>query len=211
LHGYNFGYKFVPDSINFNGEVMLKLWEQKSRFWHIFLLLIGIMSLNDYCEKKSQDPENSVFILTSPDISSGGILPVTYTCDGESATLPLEWSGYPEDTKYFALIMHHVASPEEIHWYWVVYNIPLSVNAFSRNVSITGTLGNNSVNGKTQYAPPCSQGPGPKEYIYTIYALSDSVTLSVLPSEVNREVLLDGIKDITLVSATLTVIYSRDI
>jgi len=163
------------------------------------------------CEK--QNPVDSVdvnFKLSSPDIKQDSLLPREYTCDGESATLPLEWIGFPESTKCFALVMHHKASPTYIHWYWVLYDIPLSVQSLPKNVARIGILGNNSVNGNTEYAPPCSKGPGPKEYIYTIYALSDSVSLTVPHSEVSREVLLEAIKNITISSATLTVIYSRD-
>ena len=50
-----------------------------------------------------------------------------------------------------------------------------------------------------------------KNLFYTIYALSEDVNILVPNSEVSREVLLDAIRDITLASATLTVIYSRDI
>jgi Raf kinase inhibitor-like YbhB/YbcL family protein len=185
--------------------------EQKIKSIFLLLILSEILFLNYSCEKKSQDSESNIFSLTSPEISSDSLLPAAYTCDGESATLPLEWSGYPEGTKCFALIMHHEASPQDIHWYWVIYNIPLSVTGFPKNANTMGTLGNNSVNGKTEYAPPCSQGPGPKKYVYTIYALSDSVNLSVPSSEVNREVLLNAIEDLIIGSATLTVIYSRDI
>jgi phosphatidylethanolamine-binding protein (PEBP) family uncharacterized protein len=191
---------------------MLKYLEQNLHFWHLVILLTGISYINFSCEKqKDKESEYIGFTLTSPDISPDSLLPVTYTCDGESATLPLIWKGYPDATQYFALIMHHEASPTDIHWYWLLYNIPPSVNSIPKNATGIGTLGNNSVNGKTEYAPPCSQGPGPKKYIFTIYALSDSAILSVPPSEVNREVLLEAIKKITLASTTLTVIFSRDI
>lgn len=164
------------------------------------------------CQKQTPlESVDSIFILTSSEIKQDSLLPKEYTCDGESATLPLEWDGFPENTKSFALMIRHEASPTDIHWYWVLYDIPSSVHSFPKNVSGIGTLGNNSVNGKTEYAPPCSQGPGPKKYTYTIYALSEVVNLSVPNSEVSREVLLDAIKDITLASATLDVIYSRDI
>jgi phosphatidylethanolamine-binding protein (PEBP) family uncharacterized protein len=155
--------------------------------------------------------EGSTFKLSSPEIGTDSLLPAYYTCDGESATLALEWSGFPANTECFALIMHHEASPDDIHWYWVLYDIPLSVQSLPKNVTGVGTLGNNSVNSNIGYAPPCSQGPGPKKYIYTIYALSAPVSLSVPNSEVSREVLLDAIKNITFASATLTVIYSRNI
>jgi len=152
--------------------------------------------------------DNTQFVLTSTEIAQDSLLPVAYTCDGESSTLPLDWSGYPEGTQGFALIMHHVA-PTDIHWYWVVYNIPVSVNHLSINASGFGTFGNNSVNGMTRYAPPCSQGPGFKYYVYTVYALSGPVELSLSASEVTREVLLSAIKNITLSDASLTVKYAR--
>jgi Raf kinase inhibitor-like YbhB/YbcL family protein len=202
---------FVPDNLTFNSTVMLKYPEQKISSLHFLLLFAEFLFLASSCEKKNQESESNLFILTSPEISSDSLLPVLYTCDGESASLPLEWKGFPEGTKCFALIMHHVASPEDIHWYWVLYNIPLSVNALQKNANGIGTAGNNSVNGRTEYAPPCSQGPGSKSYILTIYALSEKVIPTIPSSEVTRQVLLDAIDDITLATATLTVKYSRNI
>jgi len=149
------------------------------------------------------------FVLTSPIVAEGGDLPAEYTCDGNSATLPLEWSDAPAKTKSFAVIMHHIAGPEDIHWYWVVYNIPANVTGLPKNSTGVGALGNNSVNGRTEYAPPCSKGPGPKTYTYTVYALSAQPRFSVPAAQVNREVLLNAIQDITLASAELHVTYSR--
>jgi phosphatidylethanolamine-binding protein (PEBP) family uncharacterized protein len=180
------------------------------RFLALFLVAI-IITLTACDEQNPAESGNTNFKLTSSDIKPDSLLPKEYTCDGEGATLPLEWSGFPASTKCFALIMHHEASPTDIHWYWVLYDLPLSIQSLSKNVTGIGTLGNNSVNGRTEYAPPCSQGPGPKKYIYTIYALSESVNITVPNSEVSREVLLNAIKNITLASTTLTVIYSRNI
>jgi phosphatidylethanolamine-binding protein (PEBP) family uncharacterized protein len=64
-------------------------------------------------------------VLRSPEVADGGQLPKDYTGDGTSSTLPLEWSGAPDGTKSFALIMHHVA-PDMTKWYWILYNIPVS-------------------------------------------------------------------------------------
>jgi Raf kinase inhibitor-like YbhB/YbcL family protein len=161
--------------------------------------------------KKEENYESNSFILESPDVSEDGLLPVDYTCDGEAATLPLEWHGFPEGTKSFALLMHHEASPKDVHWYWIIYNIPVTVQSLSRNVTGVGTLGTNSVNDRAEYAPPCSQGPGEKVYVYTIYALSDELDFSVPPTEVDMEVFLNTIKEIKLDSASLIVSYSRDI
>lgn len=175
----------------------------------VFMCIISLVS----CKKNndSLQEKGNGFFLSSPEIGSDSLLPADYTCDGQSSTLPLEWSGFPSQTEYFALVMHHEASPTDIHWYWILYNIPSNVNSLPENVLNIGIIGNNSVNGRTEYAPPCSQGPGRKEYIFTVYALSEMVKISVAPEEVNREVLLNAIRDITLSSAKMTVWYSRNV
>ena len=152
----------------------------------------------------------SKFVLRSPEVVDGGPLPKDYTGDGTSSTLPLEWSNAPAGTRSFSLIMHHIA-PDRTKWYWILYNIPSGTMSLPRNVDGVGTLGNNSVNGKTEYAPPHSKGPGPKVYVYTIYALSSPATPDVNSGEVSRDVLLTAMKDKILASAELHVVYSRDV
>jgi Raf kinase inhibitor-like YbhB/YbcL family protein len=149
------------------------------------------------------------FTLTSPDVKEFGMLPAEYTCDGAANTLALSWSGAPAGTKSFAVIMHHVASPTDIHWYWVVYDIPADITSLPKNMTGIGILGSNSVNDKQAYTPPCSKGPGPKTYTYTVYALSAQPQLSVPTNKVTRTVLLDAIRDITLASAEFHVTYTR--
>lgn len=148
------------------------------------------------------------FVLSSPEIKADGILPAEFTGDGASATLPLAWTGAPAGTRSYALIMHHEA-PDMTKWYWILYNIPADVLTLPKNVQGVGTLGNNSVNERPEYTPPRSKGPGAKTYIYTVYALSAPPQLSLPPAQVNREVLLAAIKDRTLASAELSVVYSR--
>lgn len=174
----------------------------------VFAIILITMS----CKKdNSLFQVNNKFILSSPEITADSLLPVEYTCDGASSTLPLAWTGVPEKTVCFALIMHHIASPEDVHWYWVIYNIPANTNCLPKNETGIGTLGTNSVNDKTVYAPPCSQGPGIKAYTYTIYSLSQRPVFPVSSDNVTRQILLDAIADITISSAKMTVYYSRNI
>jgi gluconolactonase len=165
------------------------------------------MSAQGSTRLASPNTTSSTFTLTSPDLGSDGRLPVEYTCDGASSTLALSWSGAPAGTQGYAVVMHHNAPGNEIHWYWVVYNIPADVTSLAKNMIGIGTLGTNSVNDRHEYAPPCSKGPGDKEYIYTVYALSAQPQITTSP--VNRAALLDAIKDITLASAELHVVYAR--
>jgi phosphatidylethanolamine-binding protein (PEBP) family uncharacterized protein len=151
----------------------------------------------------------TAFALRSPVVAEGGQLPQEFTGDGEAATLPLEWTGAPEATRSFALIMHHVDPEGKAKWYWLLYNLPANTRTLPKNVKNVGTLGNNSVNGRMEYAPPHSKGPGAKTYVYTVYALSAPVEPAVPPSEVTRDVLLAAMKDRLLASAEMRVVYSR--
>ena len=153
--------------------------------------------------------QSGSFLLRSPMVQDGGALPVEFTGDGEAATPPLEWSGAPAGTTSYALIMHHIDPKGVTKWYWVLYNIPANVKCLSKNVQGIGTLGNNSINDRTEYAPPHSKGPGTKTYILTIYALLAPPHITVQPSEVSRDVLLAAMKDKILASAELSVTYTR--
>jgi gluconolactonase len=169
----------------------------------------AIAAQNSTGATNSGTTKSSGFTLTSPDLPADGRLPIEYTCDGTSSTLALAWSGAPAGTQSYAVVMHHNAPDNAIHWYWVVYNLAPTVTSLTKNVDLDGigSIGTNSVNDRNEYAPPCSKGPGDKEYIYTVYALSAQPQITVSP--VNRAALLDAIKDITLASAELHVVYAR--
>lgn len=152
---------------------------------------------------------NSGFQLISPEVSEGGALPNAYTCDGAGATLPLQWSRAPEGTKSYAVIMHHIPGEGDSHWYWVVYDIPNTYLSLGKNATGPYALGNNSVNGRIEYAPPCSKGGGLKEYTYTVFALSAEPKITVSKTAVSRNVLLQAMSEITLAMSTLNVTYTR--
>jgi gluconolactonase len=180
----------------------------------VYTLEMGVDGANsDISPEVSNDPKATsnmaTLTLSSPYVIEAGALPVEYTCDGTGASLPLTWNGAPAGTRSFAIVMHHIADPDDIHWYWILYDIPVDVISLPKNSTGIGTLGNNSVNGKMEYAPPCSKGPGEKTYTYTIYALSTQPQFSVPASQINRDALLEAIQDITLGSAELNVTYTR--
>ncbi|KGJ93979.1 YHYH protein [Colwellia psychrerythraea] len=151
--------------------------------------------------------EETSFALTSNVMQTGSSLPITYTCDGDSISPPLNWSGAPDNTTEYALVMHHIAAPDDVHWYWVMYNMTTDISSLQAG-EIQGTLGTNGVNGLNEYAPPCSQGPGIKSYMFTLYALSDTPDLSN-SLDVDRDTLLTAITDLTLASVELSVSYER--
>jgi phosphatidylethanolamine-binding protein (PEBP) family uncharacterized protein len=166
-------------------------------------------SVTEPIETASTDT-STTFTLTSPDVVEGRLLPIEYTCDGDGSTLPLAWSGAPEGTAGYAVLMDHIAAPDDIHWYWVLYDIPADVTSLPKNVTGIGTLGNNINNGLVEYSPPCSKGPGDKTYTYTVFALSASPQFTVPAADVDRAALLAAIEEITLASASLNVVYARE-
>lgn len=133
------------------------------------------------------------------------MIPAEFTCDGQSASPPIQWKGAPAETKAYAFSLWHTA-PDQEKSYWLVYNIPADTDHLDKNDKQTGTVGLNDKK-KSAYDPMCSKGPGVKKYHITIYALSSEVKLS--KGSDNRAGLLKAIKDITLAETTLDFQYDR--
>jgi gluconolactonase len=195
-----------PTNVAFAGKDGLTLFITARAAVYTLQLAAGGASAAASAQPAAQ---TQTFILTSPDLPADGRLPTEYTCDGAASTLALVWSGAPSGTVAYAVTMHHLAPDNAIHYYWEVYNLPASVTSLAKNVSGVGLLGTNSVNDRNEYAPPCSKGPGDKEYIYTVYALSAQPQFSIPASQINRDAVLAAIQNITLASAELHVVYAR--
>lgn len=147
------------------------------------------------------------FRLTSSAAVDGGTLPAEYTCDGGGATIPLVWANAPAGTREYALLMSTLPGDGTTKWNWVLYAIPSSVTALARNTSGVGTLGVGSDGPQAAYQPPCSQGPGAKVYMFTVYALSAPPQLPA--GRIDGAVLTSAVAPVTLASASLGVSYTR--
>jgi phosphatidylethanolamine-binding protein (PEBP) family uncharacterized protein len=142
-------------------------------------------------------------------VGANGLLDAKFTCDGESLSPPFQWSDLPAGTKSLALTMHHIPRPgAEEHVYIVTWNIPATTKSIDAGQKNVGAWGVNTVNGRAQYAPPCSKGPGEKIYVVTLYALSGEPKLPT-SGKVTRSDLLASIKDITLGSSAIDLRYAR--
>ena len=146
-------------------------------------------------------------VLTSGVMQDAGTLPLKYSCDSDGISPPLAWSGVPKGTQSLVVIMDHEAGPDDIHWYWTLYNIPSSTQAV-REASSVGTVGGNSVNPNLAYSPPCSKGPGLKEYTFHLYALSETLAISG-NTEVTPISLRSQMVGSILASTSLTVGFER--
>ena len=107
----------------------------------------------------------------------------------------------------FAKILANKWYVDELYEAIVVKPINWISSFLSRVVDsklIDGILGKN-FKGSLGYTPPCSQGPGQKEYTFTLYAVSAPVTQTGLTGPE----LLNQITGKILGTAKLTVYYTR--
>ena len=148
------------------------------------------------------------FVLTSPAFASGGAMAAEYTCDGVGHSPALAWSGAPSGTAEFAVLMTTIAR-DGLKWSWVLYGISASTTGLAAGSTGVGTAGLTSDGPNLAYSPPCSQGPGAKDYTFTVYALSAKPTLPAQASLVTGTALTDAIASLTLAQSALTVTYTR--
>ncbi len=153
----------------------------------------------------SSNKASEGFIVSSTAIGRDGRISSEFTCDGQSASPPLQWQGAPAGTKSFAISLWHTA-PDQEKSYWLIYNIPATANHLVKNDKTTGTVGLNDKK-RASYDPMCSKGPGAKTYHISVYALSSEVELA--KGSDNRAALLKAIKGITLAEKTLDFVYER--
>ena len=149
------------------------------------------------------------FALTSNAGANGDTLPTEYSCDGAGSTPALSWSGAPEGTKEYALMMTTIPVDGSTRWNWVLYGIPGSATGLAKNSTGVGTTGTGSHGTVMKYDPPCPQGTGAKTYTLTLYALSASPALPSTAELVTGPVLTSVISSITLGKASFDMNYGR--
>jgi len=151
-------------------------------------------------------------VFTGNGFTNNGNYPKLYTCDSSGFSPGLQWSNAPTGTTSYAITMHHFPPTyptEDKHVYLVLYNVPSTVTSLTDNSKSIGVFGINTVDRKNSYTPPCSQGPGAKVYILTLYALNTAPTISVSSAQVTMDVLLAGMRNKILDSTVMTVTYTR--
>ena len=128
------------------------------------------------------------FILTSTDITDGGVLPDAQVQAKGNRSPHLKWSGAPEGTKSYAITCFDPDAPTGSgFWHWTVANIPAEVTELAAGAS-GSSMPKGSVEGRTDFgspgfggaAPP--PGHGPHRYIFTLFAV-DTEKLEVTPED----------------------------
>ena len=111
-----------------------------------------------------------------------GAIPKSFTADGADVSPSLTWTGAPEKTRAFALIMDDPDAPVGLWTHWTLYNLPSATSALSENQPKIPTLPDGSRQGKNTWGRLGYNGPSPPpgkphRYFFKLYALSQSLDL----------------------------------
>jgi Raf kinase inhibitor-like YbhB/YbcL family protein len=144
--------------------------------------------------------------LRSPAFKHHERIPEKHTGDGEDVSPPLEWTGAPEGTQAFAVVVHDPDAPlVDGFTHWVAYGIAGDETALPEGGGDV-TAGTNSF-GNTGYggpAPPPDHGT--HHYYFWVYALDDDLDLE---PGLDRRALLEQIEDHVIEQARLVGTYSN--
>jgi Raf kinase inhibitor-like YbhB/YbcL family protein len=140
------------------------------------------------------------FMLSSSDFVHDGAIPKRFTCQGADVSPELQWSGAPEQTRSFALIVDDPdapdpAAPKMVYVHWVLYNLPASLKilgqAIEEDALPQGTLQGLNDWKRTGYGGPCPP-IGRHRYFFKLYALDAALPDLGRPTKARLEQAMAG-------------------
>jgi Raf kinase inhibitor-like YbhB/YbcL family protein len=149
------------------------------------------------------NPNGLSFNLYSSALTSNGTIPLNNVCSkqymGKDMSVPLSWSGGPQNTKSYAIFMYDLNPIAKNYVHWAVINIPSNINEIKEGASMTlnmpkGAIELTNSSGRFGYAPPCPPAnTGVHQYKLILYALSTNrLTLSAPTTIKKFQAALEG-------------------
>ncbi len=126
-------------------------------------------------------PARAQLKLTSTAMASGAPIADDYACTGADRSPALAWSGAPQSTKSFALIVDDPDAPRGIFIHWVAYNIPAGETSLPAGVPQTAEIAGGGTNGINSfehigYNGPCPPPGKTHHYRFHLFALDSMLT-----------------------------------
>jgi Raf kinase inhibitor-like YbhB/YbcL family protein len=145
--------------------------------------------------------------IKSPAFEGHKRIPDKFTTNGENVAPPLEWSGAPEGTEAFAIVVHDPDAPlVDGFTHWVAYAIPPTTTSIPEGGE-GPVQGLNSMGEEGYMGPAPPPGHGPHHYYFWVYALDQNLEL---PRGLDRRSLLEQIEDHVIEQARVIGTYSNE-
>jgi Raf kinase inhibitor-like YbhB/YbcL family protein len=164
-----------------------------------FFLSVVVLtpSIPGVAQTTAKGASNMAFTIQSSEFSNGGDIPRAFSCDGEDRSPALSWSGAPEGTKAFALIVDDPDAPAGTWVHWVIFNIPGKTQSLPAGVEKKDQLPDGTKQGRNDfrkigYGGPCPPPGTPHRYFFKLYALGSELALPAGASKADVERTMAG-------------------
>jgi len=159
----------------------------------------------------------TAFIVESPTMTTGEMMPRDYSPDGRNVSPPLSWRGLPASTRSLAVLCQDHGAGNPPPWvHWIIYNIPAHATGLPEGIPFDssdpmppGLEG--ATQGSNGWGLPMYRGPAPPaeslhHYHFAVFALDAELDL---PPGLTRAQLLDAIEGHVIGQGDMTPHYQR--
>jgi len=116
--------------------------------------------------------------VSSTGFRDGEPIPRQYTCDGQNISPVIAWSGAPNQTASFVLIVDDPDAPSGVWTHWIVFDLPPNTTELPENAASAagGKQGKNDFK-NASYNGPCPPVGKVHRYFFKVFALDAMLNL----------------------------------
>src|SRR5436190_16848697 len=164
-------------------------------------------------------PQVGSFTLSSDDVADGETIDEQFrhtSAGGQNVSPQLSWSGFPEETKSFAVTCFDPDAPTGSgFWHWVLAGLPASTTELPRGAGSVDSLPGGAFQARNDFgehgyggsAPP--PGDRPHRYVFAVHAL-DVDELEVLGPDATPAYVGFNLTFHTLARGTLRPVFQNE-
>ena len=159
----------------------------------------------------------ATFIVESPTMRTGEMMPRNYSPDGRNVSPPLSWRGLPDGTREIVVICQEHGAGRPPPWvHWLIYNIPGDATGLPEGIpfdpadpmpsNVMGAAQGNNGWGLAMYRGPAPPGTSLHHYHFAVFALDIELGL---PPGMTRDEVLEAMDGHVIGEGSMVPIYSR--
>jgi Raf kinase inhibitor-like YbhB/YbcL family protein len=132
--------------------------------------------------------------VSSTSFSSGGAIPVDFTCDGVDRSPELTWSAPPAGTRSFAIVADDPDAPAGTFTHWLAYGVNGDVRVIPEGADVSAMGGAVATNDfhHAAYSGPCPPRGELHRYYFRVFALDVVIDVSAAATRDAVDAALSG-------------------